>query len=73
MPFWCRGDDAWAVVAAMYQLGEAVQAVTGLPGYDPQLELPLSDALAQPELAGGVFDEVAESFAERGITSPSNG
>ncbi|MFF0657665.1 MULTISPECIES: hypothetical protein [Micromonospora] len=73
VPYWYRGDDARAVVAAMYQLGEAVQAVTGLPGYDPQLELPLSDALAQPELAVGVFDEVAASFAERGISSPSNG
>lgn len=56
----------------MYQLGEAVQAVTGLPGYDPQLELPLSDALAQPELAVGFFDEVAASL-QNGISSPSNG
>ncbi|SCL27351.1 hypothetical protein GA0070615_1047 [Micromonospora aurantiaca] len=73
VPFWYRGDDARSVVAAMYQLGEAVQAVTGLAGYDPQLELPLSDALTQPELACGVFDEVAASFARRGISSPSNG
>ncbi|MFG1775439.1 hypothetical protein ACGFIR_19190 [Micromonospora sp. NPDC049051] len=73
VPFWCRGGDARAVVTAMYQLGEAVQAVTGLPGYDPQLELPLPDALAQPELAVRVFNDVAASFAERGISSPSNG
>ncbi|WP_328375706.1 hypothetical protein [Micromonospora zamorensis] len=58
---------------AMYQLGEAVQAVTRLPGYDPQLELPLSDAVTQMELAVSAFDEVAASFAERGISSPSNG
>ncbi|CCH20479.1 hypothetical protein [Micromonospora lupini] len=73
VPYWHRGGDARAVVAAMYQLGEAVQAVTGLPGYDPQLELPLSDALAQPELAVRVFDDVANSFREREISSPSNG
>ncbi|MEV0327918.1 hypothetical protein AB0H63_15950 [Micromonospora echinospora] len=73
VPYWYRGGDARAVVTAIYQLGEAVQAVTGLPGYDPQLELPLSDALAQPELAVSVFDKVAASFAKRGISSPSNG
>ncbi|MEU2613933.1 hypothetical protein ABZ570_20455 [Micromonospora sp. NPDC007271] len=73
VPYWYRGGAAQAIVKAMYQLGEAVQAVTGLPGYDPQLELPLSDAVAQPQLAVRIFDEVAASFAERGISSPSNG
>lgn len=73
VPYWYRGGDARTVVTVMYRLGEAVQAVTGLPGYDPQLELPVSDAVAQPELAARVFDEVAASFAERGISSPSNG
>ncbi|MCI4063672.1 hypothetical protein MRQ36_14185 [Micromonospora sp. R77] len=73
VPYWYRGEGARAVVTAMYQLGDAVQAVTGLPGYDPQLELSLSDAVAQAELAAGVFDEVAASFAKRGISSPSNG
>ncbi|MET8252026.1 hypothetical protein [Micromonospora sp. NPDC005197] len=63
-PYWYRGGDAQAIVTAMYQPGEAVEAVTGLPGYDPQLELPLSDALARPELAVRVFDEIAEPFAE---------
>ncbi|MFF4894414.1 hypothetical protein [Micromonospora chersina] len=73
VPYWYRGGDAQAIVTAMYRLGEAVQAVTGLPGYDPQLELPLSDAVAQPELAVRVFNDVAASFAERGISSPSDG
>ncbi|MFG2102021.1 hypothetical protein ACGFJ5_15620 [Micromonospora echinaurantiaca] len=73
VPYWYRGGDAQAIVTAMYRLGEAVQTVTGLPGYDPQLDLPLSDAVAQRELAVSVFDEVAASFAERGISSPSNG
>ncbi|MEU4567845.1 hypothetical protein [Micromonospora sp. NPDC023956] len=73
VPYWYRGDDARATVTAMYQLGEAVQAVTGLPGYDPQLDVPLSEAVAQAERAVGVFDRVAASFAKRGISSPSNG
>ncbi|MET7751583.1 hypothetical protein [Micromonospora sp. NPDC005367] len=73
IPYWYRGGGARAIVTAMYRLGEAVQAVTGLPGYDPQLGLPLLDAVAQPDLAVRVFDDVAASFAERGISSPSNG
>lgn len=73
VPYWYRGDDARRIVTALHQLGEVVQAVTGLPGYDPQLELSLSDAVAQPALAVRVFDDVAASFAERGISSPSNG
>ncbi|WP_416900444.1 hypothetical protein [Micromonospora echinospora] len=73
VPYWYRGGDARAVVTAMYRLGEVVQLVTGLSGYDPQLELPLSDALAQRERAVSIFDKVAESFAKRGISSPSNG
>jgi hypothetical protein len=73
VPYWYRGEDAKAIVTAVYRLGEAVQAVTGLPGYDPQLDLPLSDAVTQPELAVRIFDHVATSFAKRGISSPSNG
>jgi hypothetical protein len=72
VPYWYRGEDARRIVTALHQLGEAVQAATGLPGYDPQLELPLSDAVARPELAVKAFDDVAASFAERGISSPGN-
>ncbi|MBL6279150.1 hypothetical protein JMF97_23620 [Micromonospora fiedleri] len=72
VPYWYRGAEARAVVTAMYHLGAAVQTATGLPGYDPQVQLPLSDAAAQPERAARIFDEVAASFATRGISSPSN-
>ncbi|NES28538.1 hypothetical protein GCE86_00950 [Micromonospora terminaliae] len=73
VPYWYRGADARTVVTAMYQLGEAVQSITGLPGYNPQVDLPLSDAAARLELAVKCFDDVAASFAQRGISSPSNG
>ncbi|MFD6261180.1 hypothetical protein ACFWDK_27675 [Micromonospora chalcea] len=73
VPYWYRGGDARAVVTAVYQLGAAVEAVTGLSGYDPQVELPLAEAAARPELAVAAFDEVAGSFARRGVSSPSNG
>lgn len=73
VPYWYRGEDARAVVTAMYRLGEAVQAVTGLPGYDPQLGLPLSEAATQLDLAVRMFDEVAAFVTKRGISSPSNG
>ncbi|SBT67806.1 hypothetical protein GA0070622_4871 [Micromonospora sediminicola] len=73
VPFWYRGADAQAVVTAMYRLGEAVQMVTGLSGYDPQMELPIADAAARAEDAVRMFDEVASSFAARGISSPTNG
>ena len=73
VPYWYRGGGARAVVTAVYQLGAAVESVTGLSGYDPQVELPLAEAAARPELAVAAFDEVAESFARRGISSPSNG
>ncbi|MGC5022410.1 hypothetical protein [Micromonospora sp. DT47] len=72
VPYWYRAEGAKAIVKSIYQLGEAVEEVTGLPGFDPQLDLPLSDAVAQSELAARVFDEVAASFAKQGINSPSN-
>lgn len=71
VPYWYQGEDARAILEKIYQLGEAVQAETGLPGYDPQLELPLSDAAAQPDQAVKCFDQVAASFAQRDISSPS--
>ncbi|MEV0720039.1 hypothetical protein [Asanoa sp. NPDC050611] len=73
VPYWYRGDDARQIVQLIYRLGEAVERVTGLPGFDPQLDLPLADAATRVELAVTAFDQVAASFAARGIDSPSNG
>ncbi len=38
------GDDDLAVMARVYDLARAVEDVTGLEGYDPQLGEPVSDA-----------------------------
>jgi hypothetical protein len=72
VPYWYAGADAEAIVHAIYQLGQVVEAATGFAGYDPQLELPLTDATTRTDLAVATFDQVATSFAERGISSPSN-
>jgi hypothetical protein len=50
-PVGSRGEDARAVVAQLYQLGEVVAGETGLPGFDPQLGLPLVEAATVPDLA----------------------
>jgi hypothetical protein len=72
VPYWYRGDDARRVVELIYRLGAAVEGATGLTGFDPQVELGIADAAARPELAVATFDQVAASFAARGIVSPSN-
>ncbi len=63
VPYWYRGDSARAVVDTAYRLGAVVQAETGLPGYDPQLDLALADAAARPDLAVECFDQVAAGRA----------
>jgi hypothetical protein len=71
VPYWYRGEAAERVVRAMYAIGAAVEAATGFAGYDPQVELPLAEAATRVDLAVTAFGEVADSFAERGIGSPS--
>ncbi|NMO52994.1 hypothetical protein HH310_17570 [Actinoplanes sp. TBRC 11911] len=72
VPYWYSGERARAIVSSIYQLASAVEKATGFPGYDPQVDLPVTEATDRPELAVDSFDQVAASFAERGITSPSN-
>ncbi|WP_426513348.1 hypothetical protein ACPPVO_23680 [Dactylosporangium sp. McL0621] len=72
VPYWYKGADAETVVRAMYDLGRIVERHTGLTGYDVQTESSLEEAAAHPELAMANFDDVAASFARRGISSPSN-
>ncbi|GIF77209.1 hypothetical protein [Asanoa siamensis] len=72
VPYWHRAERARAVVDSIYRLGAAVERLTGLRGFDPQLELPLTEAAARHDLAVETFDRVAASFAERGIESPSH-
>ena len=62
VPYWYRGERAMTIIRSVYQLAEAVEKLTGLPGFDPQLELPLPEAAARPDLAVQIFDEAAGSF-----------
>jgi hypothetical protein len=71
-PYRYKGERAQAIVTSIYRLAEAVQEITGLPGYDPQVDLPISEAIAQPDLAVTAFDRAAALFAERGITTNGN-
>jgi hypothetical protein len=71
-PYWYTGSDAMAIVGLIYQLGLIVARHTRLVGYDGQVGLALAEAAGQPELAVSCFDQVAQSFARRGIASPSN-
>jgi hypothetical protein len=70
VPYWSRGNDAFDIVTKLYAVGLAVEEVTGLPGYDPQVELPLAEAARQPMLAAACFDQVAASFARLSTIGP---
>jgi hypothetical protein len=72
VPYWYAGADAESVVGLIYQLGLIVERHTGLVGYDGQVGLAVAEASARPQLAVSCFDQVAESFARRGIASPTN-
>jgi hypothetical protein len=72
VPFWYAGRDAAAVIDVVYRLAGVIERHTGLTGYDAQLELAVAEAAGRPGLALAVFDQVARSFAQRGIASPSN-
>jgi hypothetical protein len=71
-PYRYSGDRAKMIVRSLYRLAQAVEEITGLPGYDPQVELPISEAITQPDLAVKAFDRAAALFAERGISTPGN-
>ena len=62
-PYWYQGEAARDVVDKIYRLGAVVQTETGLPGYDPQLDLSLSDGAERPDLAVSCFDQVSSAFA----------
>ncbi|MBO3737331.1 hypothetical protein [Actinoplanes flavus] len=72
VPYWYSGQDAERIAALIYRLGLIVERHTGLAGYDGQVGLGVTEAAARPELAVTIFDQVARSFADRGIVSPSS-
>jgi hypothetical protein len=69
VPYWFTGEAARSVVLRMYAYAAAVERVTGLEGYDPQLRLAIADAAAHVDDAVKAFDQVAEPFRSRGIRS----
>jgi hypothetical protein len=72
VPYWYRGPEALKIVRTIYALGTLIEEATGLFGYDFQLDLPLAEAAARPDLGAAYFDQVAASFERRGVSSPSN-
>ncbi|WP_055587789.1 hypothetical protein [Peterkaempfera griseoplana] len=47
VPYWHSGDDAARVLDQVYALGAVVERETGMDGYDPQAEAPLSELTPQ--------------------------
>jgi hypothetical protein len=68
------GDvDEVALMSTVYELARAVEDVTGLEGYDPQLGEPVSDQL-EPRLARDLADSPADDdddLPTRSTTSPA--
>ncbi len=67
IPYWYTGADAEAIVEVLYQIGQVVASVTGMAGYDPQLELPLAQAQTQLASAVAVVDSAAQTLAEHSL------
>ena len=66
------GKDAEKAIRTMYELSRIVERHTDLEGYDRQVELPIVDAAARPELAVAAFDQVAALFDQHKGTGSSN-
>jgi hypothetical protein len=69
VPYWHSGDDAGRVIAMAYALAAVVERETGLEGYDPQVERPVSE-LAQAD-AEGILSQIAEDIRARYSTGPT--
>ena len=59
IPYGDTGVTALTNVTNMYQLGRAIQHLTGLRGYDPQREMSLKKAAKDPARALRYFQQVA--------------
>ncbi|MFI0410345.1 hypothetical protein [Actinomadura sp. 3N508] len=67
VPYWSDGDAARRIAERIRRACEIVQAGTGLQAYDPQVEEAVLSEAWTAERAALIFDQVATSFAERGI------
>jgi len=61
VPYWYAGEAARRVVTLMYRIAAVVAEETGLTGYDPQVEAPVTAHRIDDAVAA--FDGVAAAFA----------
>ncbi len=73
VPYWYQGEAARTIAVKIYRLAAVIAESTGLAGYDPQLELDVVEATGHIDDVVACFDQVAASFAARGIETPSAG
>jgi hypothetical protein len=66
VPYWYSGARAESVLRLVYRLGQIVESATGLAGYDPQVGMPVSEAVSHLGQGVAVFDRTAAMFAQRG-------
>ncbi len=64
-PYGATGVDAAVTLKAMYLLGTVLQEETGLEGYDPQVEKPLTEAAADLDLGLASFEAVAQMLRQQ--------
>jgi hypothetical protein len=69
VPYGESDANADAVMQLMERLGRVVEEATGLQGYDPQLGLPLSDAVAHADQSVGLLNTVASMLARQERTA----
>lgn len=65
VPYWTRGDAARQIVDVIYRLAAIVERETGLPGYDPQMDMPVADAAVDIDLVNQSFGTGAALLGER--------
>ncbi|MDX2813319.1 hypothetical protein PV410_12245 [Streptomyces sp. PA03-5A] len=63
VPYWHMGDKAEHVLGMAYALGAIIERETGIQGYDPQVELPLSELSAPDGIA--VMSTITNDLRER--------
>ncbi|MGH3164318.1 MAG: hypothetical protein ACRDN0_00295 [Trebonia sp.] len=67
VPYWYDGERAEAIACQLLAIAGLICDATGLEAYDPQTEVEVTSSAWTPAKAATVFDQVAESFNQRGI------
>jgi hypothetical protein len=68
VPYWYDGERAAVIAGYLRAIAVIVRDATGLEAYDPQVEAAVTAPEWTPAKAAAVFDRIAESFRQRGIT-----